>query len=63
MAARSSRRVPTNRTGVPVRPGHAMRRVRLECGHVQRDRLAHSGDRVWCDSGCGDFRRVVAVEE
>ncbi len=63
MAAKTSRRVPTGRTGVPIRPGHAMRRVRLVCGHLQRDRLAHSGDLVWCESGCDDFRRVVSVEE
>lgn len=48
---------------MPIRPGHAMRRVRLVCGHLQRDRLAHSGDLVWCESGCDDFRRVVSVEE
>lgn len=57
------KRVPAGRTGVPVKQGHTMRRVRLECGHQQRDRLAHAGDLVWCDSGCGDFRRVVAVDE
>jgi hypothetical protein len=62
MAARS-KRVPAGRTGVPVTQGHTMRRVRLECGHLQRDRLAHTADLVWCESGCGDFRRVVSVEE
>lgn len=62
MAARS-KRVPAGRTGVPARPGHTMRRVLLECGHQQRDRLAHARDLVWCESDCGDFRRVVRVDE
>lgn len=60
---RNSRKTPAGRTGAPVRQGHAMRRVRLACGHVQRDRIAHRGDHVWCESDCSDWVRVLTVEE
>jgi hypothetical protein len=40
-----------------------MRRVLLACGHVQRDRIAHRGDHVWCEADCSDWVRVVSVDE
>ncbi|WP_272948828.1 hypothetical protein [Kribbella speibonae] len=40
-----------------------MRRVLLACGHVQRDRIAHRGDHVWCEADCSDWTRVVSVQE
>ncbi|MER7250813.1 hypothetical protein [Kribbella sp. NPDC000426] len=63
MADLRKKRVPGGRTGAPVKQGHALRRVRLACGHVQRDRIAHAGDHVWCEADCSDWIRVVAVEE
>ncbi|HEY0472835.1 MAG TPA: hypothetical protein VGD34_14275 [Kribbella sp.] len=56
-------RTPGGRTGAPVQQGHAMRRVHLACGHVQRDRIAHAGDHVWCESDCSDWVRVISVDE
>lgn len=56
-------RTPKGRTGAPVRPGHAMRRVQLACGHLQRDRIARPDDLVWCEAGCSDWVRVASVEE
>jgi hypothetical protein len=46
-----------------VKQGHALRRVRLACGHMQRDRIAHAGDHVWCEADCSDWIRVTSVEE
>jgi hypothetical protein len=40
-----------------------MRRVQLACGHLQRDRIAHPGDHVWCEADCSDWVRVISVEE
>jgi hypothetical protein len=40
-----------------------MRRINLACGHVQRDRIAHAGDHVWCESDCSDWVRVISVDE
>jgi len=60
---RNRKRVPGGRTGAPVKQGHALRRVRLACGHVQRDRIAHAGDHVWCEADCSDWTRVVSVDE
>ncbi|WP_433011502.1 hypothetical protein [Kribbella sp. CA-294648] len=57
------KKVPGGRTGAPVRQGHALRRVRLACGQVQRDRIARAGDRVWCEGDCSDWVQVVSVEE
>ncbi|MFC0627103.1 hypothetical protein [Kribbella deserti] len=59
----TNKKAAKGRTGAPVRPGHAMRRVRLACGHLQRDRIAHTGDHVWCEAGCSNWLRVVTVEE
>jgi hypothetical protein len=44
---RKQGKIPGGRTGTPVQQGHAMRRVQLACGHLQRDRIAHPGDHVW----------------
>ncbi|GAA1146963.1 hypothetical protein GCM10009630_51740 [Kribbella jejuensis] len=60
---RNRKRVPGGRTGAPVKQGHSMRRVLLACGHVQRDRIAHRGDHVWCEAECSDWTRVVSVQE
>jgi hypothetical protein len=60
---RNRKRVPGGRTGAPVKQGHALRRVRLACGHMQRDRIAHAGDHVWCEADCSDWIRVISVEE
>ena len=60
---RNRKRVPGGRTGAPVKQGHALRRVHLACGHVQRDRIARAGDHVWCEADCSDWVRVVSVEE
>jgi hypothetical protein len=52
------KRIPGGRTGAPVEQGHALRRVHLACGHLQRDRIAHAGDHVWCEadrSDCSDW--------
>ncbi|WP_327638371.1 hypothetical protein OHB24_08375 [Kribbella sp. NBC_00482] len=46
-----------------MKQGHALRRVQLACGHVQRDRIAHAGDHVWCEADCSDWTLVVSVEE
>ena len=60
---RNRKRVPGGRTGAPVQQGHSMRRVLLACGHVQRDRIAHRGDHVWCEAECSDWTQVVSVQE
>jgi hypothetical protein len=57
------RKIPGGRTGAPVQQGHALRRVQLACGHVQRDRIARTGDHVWCEGDCSDWVRVVSVDE
>jgi hypothetical protein len=60
---RKAGRIPGGRTGAPVQQGHALRRVNLACGHVQRDRIARTGDHVWCESDCADWVRVISVDE
>ena len=57
------RRIPRGRTGQPVRPSSALRRVELGCGHGWiRDPVATAGTWTWCES-CADWARVLSVEE